>query len=156
MSKKFKSQDHFRYKKLGKRWRKPVGLQSKLRIGKGGSGRSPAIGRGTAASVKYKMRGVDYLIVNNVNNLETAGGRAVLIAGGVGGKKTFEIASAAQNMGLRVLNMNKVKRAKRISQRLEKKTEGKKEKGGKAKTTETKQETKQEAKKEEQSPPATK
>ncbi|MBI3190422.1 hypothetical protein HYZ41_01825 [archaeon] len=44
MSKRFKSQDHFRYKRLGKRWRRPVGWQSKLRLKKGGSGMSVAVG----------------------------------------------------------------------------------------------------------------
>ncbi len=121
MSKQFKSQDYFRYKKLGKRWRKPVGWQSKLRLNVGGAGRKVRIGYGTAG----KMRPT---LVRNMADLDRDCRYGIIIASAVGSKKASLIAAAAKERGLTVLNMRKVKRAKGVARNIEKKkAEAKKE-----------------------------
>ncbi|MBI2579945.1 MAG: hypothetical protein HYW27_03520, partial [Candidatus Aenigmarchaeota archaeon] len=136
MSKKFKTQDYFRYPKLGKRWRRPKGLQSKLRLKKGGSGMLVSIGYGTKASQRNTVNGVKYCMVSNENDLSSADAKAVMISSGVGAKKTAEIAARAKELGVRILNMKKVKRAGKVNKAkqkksAEKKVDGKKETGGK-------------------------
>lgn len=147
MSKNFKTQDYFRYKKLGKRWRKPVGLQSKLRLKKGGSGMRPAMGRGTANKPLP-------LLVYNVNDLQKDVSNGILIAGSVGGKKTAAIAAKAKELNIKIINMNKAKSAMKLKKSIEKKKIQVKEKH-EAKTehkrseiTETKETGKEEKQKE--------
>lgn len=110
MSKDFKSQDHFRYKKLGKRWRRPVGWQSKLRLKKGGAGRKVSVGYGS-----FKEGELDEVIlVDSINDVIAAKGRPVRIASGVGAKKTLAISQKAKELGSRIVNAKKVKRAGKI------------------------------------------
>ncbi|MCX6815696.1 MAG: hypothetical protein NT120_02500 [Candidatus Aenigmarchaeota archaeon] len=152
MSKNFKRQDYFRYKRLGKKWRKPVGLQSKLRIRKGGSGRLVSIGFGTKKTDKNKIAGANVAWVHNVKDLENVdNATAVFIASGVGSKSVLKITEKAKEMNIRIMNMKKVKRAKNLLKSLEKKKkEGKKKEEKKEeKKTEHKEEHKEEHKKEE-------
>ncbi|HLC77013.1 MAG TPA: eL32 family ribosomal protein [archaeon] len=138
MSKRFKTQDYFRYKKLGKRWRKPVGLQSKLRLKKGGSGLRPAMGYGTVNKLRP-------LLVYNINDLQKDVSNGILIAGSVGRKKTAAIAAKAKELNIKIINMNKAKGAMKFKKALEKKKTQTKEK-----KPEKPKETKTEAKAEEQ------
>ncbi len=141
MSKKFKPQDYFRYKKLGKRWRRPVGLQSKLRINKGGSGNLVSIGYRTAKNMRYKVDGMDVIIVYNASDLARVGNGVALIGSSVGAKKTRVIQEKSKELGIRVLNMKKIRRAdKRFSSIEKKRAEKKKKKEEKKK--EEKAETK--------------
>lgn len=135
MSKRFKTQDYFRYKKLGKRWRKPVGLQSKLRLKKGGSGLRPAIGYGTSGKPLP-------LIVYNVNDLQKDCSNGVLIAGTVGAKKAATITAKAKELEIKIVNMNRAKRAMKMQKHLQAKKSEKKEK--KHKEEKSKEEVKKE------------
>ncbi len=119
MSKRFKTQDYFRYRKLGRRWRRPVGLQSKLRLKKGGSGLRPAVGCGTAGKPLP-------LIVYNVNDLQKDCSNGVLIACPVGAKKGAAIAAKAKELGIKILNMKKAKSALKMKAYLEKRGSEKK------------------------------
>lgn len=118
MSKKFKTQDYFRYKKLGKRWRRPVGLQSKLRLRKGGSGLKVAIGYGTPG--KHVPA-----IVKNEKDFGQDCSSGVIISAGVGSKKALVLAAKAKELGLTIANMKKIRRASRISAQLQRKAEKK-------------------------------
>ncbi len=114
MSKEFKTQDYFRYKRLGKRWRKPVGWQSKLRLKRGGSGRRVSIGYGSP-----KEGELDVIItVRNVEDVVKAGGRPIRIASAVGAKNTLAIVQKAKDMDSRIVNAKKAKRALRLSKEL--------------------------------------
>lgn len=114
MSKKFKAQDHFRYKKLGTSWRKPKGRQSKMREKRGSKSRIVDIGYGTDKSIKHKMNGVCYVHVYNVAQLQNIEkSSAVVIAAGVGLLNVIAIADKAHELGIRVINMGKVKQAKK-------------------------------------------
>ncbi|HIG97347.1 MAG TPA: hypothetical protein HA230_03300 [Candidatus Aenigmarchaeota archaeon] len=121
MSKRFKSQEYFRYPGLGKRWRRPRGLQSKLRIKKGGSGMKVDIGYGSP----YKQQPV---LIRNVKDFEKDCKAGVLIASGVGYKKTIVLAAKAKELGLTIVNAKKAKTAKRFEAALKKKKESVKKK----------------------------
>lgn len=110
MSKNFKQQDYFRYKRLGTKWRKPRGRQSKLRIKKGGSGRKPSVGYGTEKTKMHMIRGLKVFNIRTGSQLgslpENSG---IFISGSVGSKKAVEIYKAASEKGFTVLNMRRVK-----------------------------------------------
>src|SRR3989338_867957 len=126
MSKRFKPQDYFRYKKLGKRWRRPVGLQSNLRLKKGGSGLRPAIGYGTPhAATPTLIRNIDDFIKDCSNG--------VIFSSGLGSKKTLLFTAKAKELNLRIFNMKKVKRASRLQAQLKKRKENREEEEKKAK-----------------------
>src|SRR3989338_8406987 len=114
MSKKFKTQDYFRYPRLGDRWRRPKGHQSKLRKSKGGSGMLVSIGYGTKHSERHVISGIKYAIVSNINQLGTTDAKAVIISSGTGAKKSIEIASRAKELGIKVLNMKKVRKSIKV------------------------------------------
>ena len=149
MSKNFKAQDYFRYKKLGKRWRRPVGLQSKLRIKKGGSGRKVSAGYRTPVMLRNKIDGLDVIAVNNVADLSKVGNNIAIIASGVGARKTKMISEKAKELDIRVLNMNKVRFAKRLSKSIEKKHAEKKKHEIEKKKQEKAEKEKKETQKEE-------
>lgn len=126
MSKKFKTQDYFRYKKLGKRWRRPVGLQSKLRIKKGGSGNNVSIGHRTPLSLRDKIDGLDVTVVHNMNDLSKVGDCLAIVASGVGARKTKMIYDKAKEMGVSIVNMKKIRQAQKKFSSIEKKRAEKK------------------------------
>ncbi len=118
MSKRFKTQDYHRYKKLGTRWRKPKGRHSKLRAGKSGSGIAVSIGHGTSKAIRGKIRKMECLIASSVNDLNGAK-EAILISSTVGSKKAASIVEAAKQRGLKILNMKKVRRSERVFKELD-------------------------------------
>lgn len=113
MSKRFKRQDYFRYSRTGMKWRRPKGLQSKQRLEKGGSGLVPKIGYGSK----------DRKIIPTISNVTELScfekDSPVLISASVGARKAIDIYNKAKELGLVVKNMKKVKRAKRISKKIE-------------------------------------
>jgi large subunit ribosomal protein L32e len=103
----FLRQEWFRYAKLGKKWRKPRGMHSKMRrhykyrptivsIGF----RGPALVRGLASS------GFQEVLVYNPSNLDIIDPKtqAAKIGGTVGGKKRAAIIEKADQLKIRVLN----------------------------------------------------
>lgn len=104
---KFRRQEWFRFKRLGEKWRKPRGRDSKMRLGKSGKPplvsvgyRAPRATRGTHPS------GLAEVLINGVRDLEgiDAGKQAVRIASGVGKRKREQIVSRAKELNIRVLN----------------------------------------------------
>ncbi len=149
MSKKFKSQDYFRYPRLGTKWRRPKGRQSKLRKGKGGSGMRVSMGYGTKAEEKNTINGMKFSVVKSVRDLESAK-EAIIISATLGAKKTNLIAERAKQLNLMILNKKKAKKAERMEKEIAKRKHSKKEEKkkkaaeDKAKKTETKKEEKKE------------
>lgn len=103
----FLRQEWFRYAKLGRKWRKPRGMHSKMRrhykyrptivsIGF----RGPALVRGLASS------GFQEVLVYNPSNLDIIDPKtqAAKIGGTVGGKKRSAIIEKADQLKIRVLN----------------------------------------------------
>lgn len=121
MSTRFKSQDYFRYKKLGKKWRKPKGHQSKMRRRKGGSGPIARIGHGSPRAGRAQVRGFSVAVVRSMTDLEKTATKAVFIGGTVGAKKAALIAARATELGLTIINMKTVHRANAIGKAIAKK-----------------------------------
>lgn len=107
MSKRFKTQDYAKFKKLGIRWRKPSGRQSKLRVKKTGSGMLVKVGYGTAKSIRGKIQGMDAPVISNISGM--AGKKAVIISSSVGLRKAKAILEKAADLGIKVLNGRRVK-----------------------------------------------
>ena len=146
----FYRQEWFRMgnqRKKWRKWRKPRGNQSKMRMHKASRGGRVQAGYGSPAAVRgLHPSGAREIIIHNVQQLGIAGKDfAVSIAHGVGGKKRAEIMKAAGEMKLKVLNpfTAKVKEKKVEVKPAEKKVEMKKPEA----RTEMKPETKPEAKK---------
>ena len=152
MSKEFKSQDYFRYPRLGTKWRRPKGRQSKLRKKKGGSGMLVSIGYGTNSKSRFMIDGARFTVVRTMKDLKGAED-AVIISSSLGGRKTKAIAEKARQLNLRILNMKKVLKAERtekmiaVNKELRKKRKEKKAKAVKARKEKEKgKEPKSEAK----------
>ena len=128
--KKFIRQDYFRYKKLGIKWRKAKGRQSKLRLGKKGAGIKPRIGRKTPSE--------RLIVVNNISDLSKISATKILIGGNVGNKKALTIAEEAKKRNILVLNKRRLKKAEKIRKAIEIKKEMKSKKKEEIKTEEKK------------------
>jgi len=86
-------------------WRRPRGIDNKQRIGIRYMPASPRIGYGNARAIKHlHPSGLAELIVRNIAELASAGGRAVRIAAGVGAKKRGAMIAKAKELKLRILN----------------------------------------------------
>lgn len=117
MSKRFKRQDYAAYKKLGIKWRKPKGHQSKQRVKKRGSGPMPRIGYRTKKEVRTIIS-----VVRNVKDLGTIKG-AARIAAGVGARTVLAIAEEAKKLKIEILNKKKIRRAEQIMKAIKPKKE---------------------------------
>ncbi len=95
------------YKRLAEKWRKPRGMQSKMRKHKKGKGAMPSISYGTPRKLRYlHPSGFKEVLIYNVKDLEKidAGKQAVKIASTVGKKKRQEILKKAEELKIKVLN----------------------------------------------------
>ena len=104
---KFRRQEWFRYKKLGTKWRKAVGISSKMRrnykyrVNMPSPGyRSPKVVRGLHPS------GFEDILFYNTKELEGQDHKrqAIRIAHTVGTRKRGDIETKAKEMNLRILN----------------------------------------------------
>ena len=123
MSRRFKSQDYKRYKKLGSRWRRPVGMHSKLKINKGGSGIVPRIGYRTPNAIRFMSRVTDSKgtslvkthLIHSINELERVPkGEHIIIASNVGKKKVVLLAEKAKQLGMNIVNSQHARSAGRM------------------------------------------
>ena len=142
--KKFMRQDYYKFKRLKRSWRRPKGMHSKMRVGKCGSGVRARIGHSSPEKPGY-------IIVKNmgdINNLTK--GSEIIISSNLGSKKTMSIVNKAKEIGLKILNMKKPRRAEKIAAAIEKKRQEKKlkekSKAEKTKKEKVKEKTKVKAK----------
>jgi len=102
--------DAWRFKRLGDKWRKPRGLDNKIRLEKKGYPAKVKIGYRTPKLVRGRHpSGFQEIIVHNVYELAGLDPQkhAVRIAASVSFKKRLEIVKEAQRLGIRVLNPGK-------------------------------------------------
>lgn len=103
----FRREESWRYKRVGEHWRKPKGIDSKMRLKKKGRPISPTVGFRTPKSIRglHSSGFSDTMVcrVEDLKNLEPES-QAVRIARGVGGRKRMEIIKEAEKLGLKVLN----------------------------------------------------
>jgi len=103
----FKRQEWFRKNALGKKWRKPRGLHSKLRRREKAKGKVPAPGYGSPSEVRGLNReGYREVVVRNTKDMEKINPKEeiAIIAGGVGRRKRLEMLEFAEKNNLKVGN----------------------------------------------------
>lgn len=108
----FLRQEYHRHKKrLGRKWRQPMGRTSKLRMKEKARGRQPSVGYGSPSAVRGLSRfGFQLVRVSNMQELSKISdpkASMAVIASGVGAKKKLEIISAAKAGGIMIFNMPK-------------------------------------------------
>ncbi|MBN2454632.1 50S ribosomal protein L32e [Candidatus Woesearchaeota archaeon] len=130
----FAMQDSHKYKDLRRRWRKPKGLHSKMRMNKKGYPKTVRTGYGSPAAVKHMTRsGLVPVLVSRVAELEGLGKEnAILIRGAVGTRRRIEIIKAAKEKGLAIANY---KEPEKFVQKAMERAEKKKAKEQKKKET---------------------
>ncbi|OIO27930.1 50S ribosomal protein L32e [Candidatus Micrarchaeota archaeon CG_4_10_14_0_2_um_filter_60_11] len=106
MSKQFKRSDAKMHPRLRTGWRKPHGIDSKVRIHRRGYVLSPKIGYATARSLRDRHPGAKLpeKLVSSGRDLEAAQGCVVRLAAGLGKSKKKALAEKARAKGLKVLN----------------------------------------------------
>jgi len=103
----FRRQESWRYKRVDESWRKPRGLDSKMRKKVKGWPKSPAIGyRGPKETRRLHPSGYIEVLVRNIDDVsgvdpET---QAARIGRTVGARKRVEILAKADELGIHVLN----------------------------------------------------
>jgi large subunit ribosomal protein L32e len=108
--KRFYRQEWFRYKRLGKKWRRPKGRHSKMR--KNLKYRPPKVKIGYRTPTEIRglhPSGYQDVLITTPQELEKLDPKtqAARIAHSVGGKKREEIEDKANNLGIRILNRRK-------------------------------------------------
>ncbi len=154
----FLRQDSHKKGEISNNWRKPKGLQSKMRLHKKGYRRSVEIGWKSPADVKgLHSNGLMPVNVSNISQLdlikkETHG---VVVSKTVGMKKKADILQKAKDLSLTVLNADIDAYLVSVKEKIEKKKEIKKAKEKKVKEApkkekkpEVKEKTEEEKKKE--------
>lgn len=156
---KFVKQDAHKKAKLSDSWRKPRGLQSKVRLEKKGYRSSISVGWKSPVKVRGLTReGYEPIKVNNVADLKKINPKtqAAEISATVGLKKKLGILEQSEKLGIHIKNIKNVKKfqedsAKAISQKQQTKTTklaaAKKKKEASKKKTTKKDERSEEQKK---------
>lgn len=149
----FMSQDYFRYPKLRKRWRSPKGLQSKLRLKKGGSGKLPRIGYSEKSTirnlVKYNNEYYKPVIVRNERDLDNVKEKCIaVLASGIGAKKVLSINEKAKSKNIKFLYTKRVRNALKTKEMISKRKEKKKESVKREKQTKKESEKQHDSRKE--------
>lgn len=108
----FKRQESWRYKRVEKSWRKPRGLDSKMRKKVKGWPKSVKVGyRGPKKLRGLHPSGYAEVLIRTVDNVNEVDPKtqAIRIAHTVGAKKRVEISARATERGIRILNPKQVK-----------------------------------------------
>lgn len=104
---RFLRQEWFRYRRLGEKWRRPKGKDSKRRLGLKGRAATVKVGYRNPGELRgLHPSGLREVLVSRPEELEglNPSAQAVRISAGVGGMKRAQILSRARELGLRVLN----------------------------------------------------
>ncbi|UCH01486.1 MAG: 50S ribosomal protein L32e [Candidatus Bathyarchaeota archaeon] len=102
----FVRQESWRYKRVKSSWRKPKGIDSKMRIKKKGWPKSIQIGYRSPKKVRgFHPSGFKEIIIHNVDDLERVNsGNVVRIGGTVGMKKKLNIIMRAKELKIQIVN----------------------------------------------------
>ncbi len=110
---RFRRQESWRYKRVSEVWRKPDGVDSKMRKKKKGWPRSVEVGyRGPKVARGLHPSGYVEALIRTVDDVEKVDPKtqAIRIAHAVGARKRIEITARAQEKGIRVLNPREVEK----------------------------------------------
>jgi len=108
---RFLRQEWHRYKRLGKKWRKPTGLHSKLRRNKNYRPALVRVGYGSPCKVRgLHPSGFREVMVFNPSDLEKLdpATEAARVGGSVGKRKLENIYNEADSRSIRILNRKKI------------------------------------------------
>ncbi len=103
----FRQQEWFRYKRIKESWRKPRGMHSKMRKGKGYRQNVVSIGYGSPQKARgLHPSGFQEIMVYNIDDLKKIDPKlqAARVGHSVGTRKRIEIETEAEKKGIRVLN----------------------------------------------------
>ena len=112
---KFQRQESWRYKRIKENWRKPRGLDNKMRKKVKGWPSSPNKGYRNEKGVRgIHPSGFREVMVANINDLEKVNREyeAIRIAHTVGERKRTEIVNKAKEMGIHILNPREMRELK--------------------------------------------
>ena len=104
---RFRRQEWFRFARLGEKWRKPRGRDSKMRLGMSGKPAMPSIGYRLPREVRgIHPSGLAEVRVETLGELERVdtSKQAIRIASSVGGRKREQILARARELKIKVLN----------------------------------------------------
>ena len=103
----FRRQESWRYKRVKESWRRPRGMDSKMRKKVKGWPKSPRVGyRGPREARGLHPSGYTEVLVHNVDDVDRVDPKtqAVRIAHTVGARKRVEISARAKERGIHILN----------------------------------------------------
>jgi large subunit ribosomal protein L32e len=109
---KFRRQESWRYKRVKEGWRRPRGIDSKMRKKVKGWPRSPEVGyRSPKETRGLHPSGYEEILVRSVDEISEIDPQrqAVRIARSVGARKRVEILAKAEEKEIHVLNPRRVK-----------------------------------------------
>jgi len=104
---KFRRQESWRYKRLKKSWRKPVGIDNSMRHHKRGIPKIVRIGyRGPKAVRGLTSKGMEEVLVHNIDQLEKIDNKIQVarIGSPVGVKKKVAITNRADELDIKIIN----------------------------------------------------
>lgn len=106
----FRRQESWRYKRVHSSWRRPKGVDSKMRLKLGGRPKSVEIGYGSPSQIRGRNgSGRDEVLVYNADGLSKVSTSQVVRIGHVVGKrKRIGILEKAKTLGLYVVNPGSV------------------------------------------------
>lgn len=141
---KFTLQDSHKKVKLGDKWKRPRGIDSKMRLNLRGYKRSPSKGYRSPVEVRgLSKRGLKQNLVHNVHELDNLSPKedGIIIANSTGVRNKISILKKAADKNITVLNINNPSEyIKEVEDEIAKKKEKKQEK---AKEKETKKKEKE-------------
>ncbi|MHA1743679.1 MAG: 50S ribosomal protein L32e, partial [Candidatus Heimdallarchaeota archaeon] len=104
---KFRRQESWRYKRLKKSWRKPIGIDNSMRHHKRGIPTIVRVGfRGPKATRGLTRTGKEEVLIHNTDELEqiTPKTQVARIASSVGTRKKVAITNRADELGIKIIN----------------------------------------------------
>lgn len=115
----FRRQESWRYKRVEESWRRPRGIDSKMRKKKKGWPRSVEVGyRSPKKTRNLHPSGYVEALIYNVDDVEEVDSKtqAIRIAHTVGMRKRVEISARAEERGIRVLNPRETKELEEVEE----------------------------------------
>ena len=137
---KFRRQNWFWKQKLGDKWRRPGGNQSKMRRKWKSKMKLVTIGYKQKSDTREMLKGFRPVVVNNAEELQNINGGAkegVVIASSLGAKNILKIEKRAKELNLKILNPRALERVQRAVRGMKMRKEQRKkdaEEKGKAET----------------------
>ena len=106
----FRRQESWRYMRVHSSWRRPKGIDSKMRLKLGGRPKSVEIGYGSPRQIRGRSAaGYDEVMVFNIRDMsKVALTQVIRIAHVVGKRKRADIIEKARSLGLYIVNPGSV------------------------------------------------